>query len=139
MTGNHARGRGLLRHQSGGTGDPHAVAAAAEAVCHTLRRELSELIGTGGVGALCARALRLAQKRVPLLEGVEARPDGTLAGLVEALGQGSGPEAEDAGAAVIDEFLGLLVSLMGEDVGLRPVRRMWPGLDLGVDFDGETE
>lgn len=139
MTGGYARGRGLLRQESGGTGDPQVVAAAAERVCHTLRRELSELIGTGGVRALFARAVTRAQQRAPLLEGIETRPDGTLAGLAQALGAGSAPEAEDAGAAVIDEFLALLVSLMGEDVGLRPVRRVWPGIDLGVDFDGETE
>jgi hypothetical protein len=139
MTGGYARGRGLLRHESGGTGDPQAVGAAAERVCDALRRELSELIGTGGVGALCARALTQAQQRAPLLERVEARPDGTLPGLAQALGSGSAPEAEDAGAAVIDHFLALLASLMGEDVGLRPVRRLWPGMDLGADSDKGIE
>lgn len=138
MTEGYARGRALLRRESGGTGDPQAVAAAAELVCARLVEALGELIGKGGVGALLGHALRLAQRSAPLLEGVEARPDGTLTGLTEALISSSAPEAEAAAAAVIDHFLALLVSLMGEDVGLRPVRRLWPGLDLGVDFDGRT-
>jgi hypothetical protein len=139
MTGGYARGRRLLLHESGGTRDPQALAAAADLVCARLREALGELIGTGGVGALLGHAVRLAQRSSPLLEGVVARPDGTLTGLTEALGSGSAPEAEAAGAAVIDHFLTLLVSLMGVDVGLRPVRRLWPGLDLGVDFHEGTE
>ena len=136
MTVGFARGRGLLLHESGGSHDPQALAVSAERVLARLREALSELIGTAGVGALVGHALRRAQRSAPLLEGVEVRPDGTLTGLTNALGSGSAPEAEAAGAAVIDQFLTLLVSLMGEDVGLRPVRRLWPGLDLGVDFDG---
>lgn len=132
-------GRRLLRHESGGTGDPQAVAAAAELVFARLREAFGELIGAVGIGALYGHALRRAQLSVPLLEGVEARSDGTLTGLTKALGSGTAPEAEAAGAAVIDHFLALLVSLMGEDVGLRPVRRQWPELNLEVDFDGGSD
>jgi hypothetical protein len=95
-----------------------------------LRDELRDLIGAGGVAALAGRALHLAQRETAPLKAVQAQSDGSLTGLAEALRSAEAPEAEAAGAALIDHFLGLLVALMGEDLGLRPVRRRWPGVDL---------
>jgi hypothetical protein len=104
-----------------------------------LRDELRDLIGVGGVAALADRALHLAQRESARLEGVQAHPDGSFTGLAEALRSAEAPEAEAAGAALIDHFLGLLVALMGEDVGLRPVRRRWPGVDLDRGFQEGTQ
>lgn len=139
MTRRHAHGRRLLLQEAEGTRDPRAVAAATERVFAGLRGELGMLIGAGGVGALVGRALSLARRESALLEGVQAHPDGSLTGLAEALASAPAPDAEAAGAALIDHFLGLLVSLMGEDVGLRPVRRRWPGADLDEGFHEGTE
>ena len=139
MTRRAARGRRLLEAEGNGRDDPRAVAAAVERVFATLRKELSALIGPGGVGALVGRALSLARRESPLLDGVQAHPDGPFTGLAEALGSASASDAEAAGAALIDHFLGLLVSLMGEDVGLRPVRRRWPSVDLDEGFHEGTE
>ena len=134
MTRRHARGSRLLLHDADRTQEPQAVAAAAERVLTGLRDELSDLIGAGGVAALAGRALHLAQRESALLEGVQTLPDGSFTGLAEALRSAEAPAAEAAGAALIDQYLGLLVALMGEDVGLRPVRRRWPGVDLDRDF-----
>ena len=128
-----------MLHETGSTRDPLTLAHAAERVSGALRDELTELIGAGGVGALVRRALTLAQRSSPLLAGVEARQDGSLVGLAEALGgSASAQEVEAAGAALLDSLIGLLVSLMGEELGLRPVRRLWPGLDLGGGFHEGT-
>jgi hypothetical protein len=43
---------------------------------------------------------------------------------------------------VIETFLALMVSLVGEDLGLRPVRKLWPEVasgDGGSDFHERVE
>lgn len=132
MTSSDARERArrLLLHEAAGTHDPRGLATAAERVCDRLREELTGLIGAGGVEALIGRALAQAQRDFPQLNGVEARPDTCFTGLPEALNGTSAEEAEAATTAVIERFLDLLVSLVGEDLGLRPVRKLWPGIAL---------
>jgi hypothetical protein len=140
-TGARERARRLLLHEAAGARGPRDVAAAAERVCGKLRGELTGLIGAGGVGALASRALRLAQRDFPQLDGV-AGPnghDGCYAGLVAALEGRSATEAEAAGVAVIEHFLGLLVSLVGEDLAMTPLLRLWPGIVGGDAAPGPTE
>ncbi|HET9949241.1 MAG TPA: hypothetical protein VFQ22_09995 [Longimicrobiales bacterium] len=128
-----ARGTRLLLYEVGDPGDAAAVAAAVDLVVGRLCAELGRFIGQGGVAALAGRALSRAQRESPLLDGVRAQPEGRVSGLVEALGSAPAPEAVAAGTLLIDHLIGLLVSLMGEDVGLRPVRRLWPAVDLSND------
>jgi hypothetical protein len=43
---------------------------------------------------------------------------------------------------VIETFLGLMVSLVGENLGLRPVRKLWPEVasgDAGSDYHEKVE
>jgi hypothetical protein len=134
----HERARRLLLHEATGAEDPRDIAAAAERVCAKLRDELTLLIGAGGVGALASRALRLARREFPHLDGVEG-PDGCYTGLVEALEGCSAAEAQAASSAVIENFLGLLVSLVGEELAMTPVRRLWPGIAGGDWASGPTE
>jgi hypothetical protein len=136
--GARERARRLLLHEAAGAEDPRDVAAAAERVCAKLRDELTHLIGAGGVGALASRALSLARREFPHLDGVEG-PDGCYTGLVAALEGCGTTEAEAAGLAVIEHFLGLLVSLVGEDLGMTPVHRLWPGIAGGDAASSPTE
>lgn len=134
----HERARLLLLHEAGGARDAPSLAAATERVCGKLRDELTGLIGEGGVRALAGRALNLARRGHPRLDRGETGPDTCFDGLAAALDGSSADEAEAAGAAMIESFLGLLVSLVGEDLALLPVRKLWPTLtaqDAASDFD----
>jgi hypothetical protein len=56
----------------------------------------------------------------------EVEPGGRLRGLDDSL---RGLEAAEAGAsvaAVVAHLIGLLVSFLGEDLGVYPVRKIWP-------------
>ena len=106
------------------------LAVAVEGTCQKLSGELATLVGRGGAAALLGRAVNLAKREFPLLGGVRPQADApfALGGLRESL-QGCRPaEAEAASAAVLANLLGLLVDLLGEDLGLRPVGKIWPGL-----------
>jgi hypothetical protein len=55
-----------------------------------------------------------------------------LGGLRESLEGRDRAEAEAASVALLANLLGVLVNLLGEDLGLRPVWNVWPGESLGA-------
>jgi hypothetical protein len=91
---------------------------------------LWKLIGPAGFDVLLARALVLARKDHPALVGVSAGLGGALSGLE------AGPLADDAlraGATeIVSRFVELLAKLVGEELALRLVRDVWPGLKEGT-------
>ena len=119
--------RRLLRHEAAGSREPVALAAAADRACEMLRDELETLVGPGGASALNRRARTLATREFPFLD----RETGKAT-------QDPG-EAEAANAAVLAHLVGLLVNLMGEELGLRPVRRIWPEVASGEAAPRSTE
>lgn len=124
----------LLLHESGGARDPESMAAAVGTACRKLSRELETLVGRGGVAALVGRALNLTKREFPFLGAVRVHPEAPVAleGLREAL-QGRGPEeAEACSIALLANLLGLLVNLLGEDIGLRPVMSVWSNVLPGA-------
>jgi hypothetical protein len=99
-----------------------------------LRPHLAKLMGSLGFRALLSRALVLANAEIPWLRAVHVKADGSLEGLGE-LEAGLGREEFLEGCVVLlAEFLGLLVTFIGEDLTLRLVREAWPKLPL-LDFD----
>lgn len=117
----------LLRHEAAGDREPEALAAAVDRACEKLRDELETLVGPGGASALNRRARSLAKREYPFLDG-------------DARGAGAGFEqAEAANTAVLAHLMGLIVGLMGEDLGLRPVRKIWPDLAAGDEMPSSTE
>ena len=56
----------------------------------------------------------------------------SCASLAAALATGSDEEAAAAATSVLAHLLGLLVALLGEEVGLQPVRKLWPHLALTI-------
>jgi hypothetical protein len=120
--------RRIVEEESGGSNDPSASAAAVDAACQRLTDHLVDLLGSGGVSAMLRRALHLAQREQPLLTGVavSAEPDACYSGLAELLAARTESEATAAATSVLAHLLGLLVALLGEDLGMKPVRKLWP-------------
>ncbi|HEU4556654.1 MAG TPA: hypothetical protein VFS20_02350 [Longimicrobium sp.] len=126
--------RRLVRQEAGGSTDPESLAAAVEGACRKLSGELETLVGRGGVAALIGRAVNLAKREFPFLGVVRLEADApvALAGLRESL-QGHDPaEAEAASVALLASLLAVLVNLLGEELGLRPVWNVWPSASPGA-------
>lgn len=120
--------RRIVEQEAGGSPDPAASVDAVETACRRLQDHLVDLLGAGGVSALLRRALHLAQREEPLLAGVavSGEPGGCFAGLAESLAASTDEEATAAAAIVITHMLDLLVILLGEELGMKPMRKLWP-------------
>lgn len=120
--------RQIVEQEAGGSSDPAAAAAAVENACHRVSNHLVDLLGSGGVGALFGRALHLAQREQPLLAGVamSVEPGACFSGLAESLAAGTEEGAKAAAATILTYMLDLLVMLLGEELGMKPVRKLWP-------------
>jgi hypothetical protein len=125
--------RRILEQEAGGSTDPAAPAAAVEKACRRLRGQLVDLLGSGGVSALLRRALHLAQREQPLLAevAVSGEPAACFTRLAESLAASSEEEATAAAASVLTHILDLLVMLFGEELGLKPIRKLWPQATSG--------
>jgi hypothetical protein len=126
--------RRVLELEGAGGGGPEELAHAADIICGKLHGELVNLFGSTGVYALLGSALHLARRDFPFLREVVpvAEPGGTLWGLADAL---RGREATEAGAsvaAVVGHLIAHLVGLLGEELGVYPIRKIWPGSGRGA-------
>ena len=118
--------RQILRQEAGGP-EPAALAAALTRLHSLLRRRLVALIGSAGFAALFARALHLARAEYPALDAVafdtrEAFDTGGAADLhgIGAFATARPPdEVGEALAAILAQFIGLLTTFVGDDLGLR--------------------
>ncbi|MEO5511541.1 MAG: hypothetical protein ABIV28_02155 [Longimicrobiales bacterium] len=113
-------------------GASHEIAALANASLKTLEKMQSGLIlllGGAGFAALVTRALKLAKRQHAVLTGVSIDP-ATFApqGLAASLHESQPEELLAASAAIPQHMLELLVTLLGEDVGLLPIAKIWPDL-----------
>lgn len=105
---------------------------AAFRACGTLRGSLVKFVGVSGYHSLLSRALTMAKAESPALDPVRVLPDGSLAGLE---GVEPNPDA-DAGAVVVAQLLGLLVTFIGEPLTLRLVWDAWPD---ATEVEAETD
>jgi hypothetical protein len=115
--------RRIVEREAGS--DPSASAAAVETASRRLKDHLVGVLGTGGVSAVFGRALHLAQREHPLLAevSVSGQPGACFIGLAESLAA----ESDAAAAtALLAHTLDLLVVLLGEELGMKPVRTLWP-------------
>ncbi len=106
-----------------GARDSHA----AQLVMVRLHKELEKLIGPAGFDVLFARSLLLAQRAHPVLAGITAGQDGMLAGLNDPARDGVA--LEEGATAIVSHFIELLVTLIGEDLVMRLLRNIWPGVE----------
>jgi len=135
--------RRLLEHEAGGARDHASLALAGERACHKLCGELGTLVGRGGAAALFGRASNLAQREIPWLPALRSHADAplSLAALGESLREREAAEVEAACTLLLANVLELLVNLLGEELGLRPVMNVWPNLapPVGLPDSRETE
>lgn len=119
--------RRIVEHEAGGS-DPSASAAAVETACNRLKKHLVGVLGSGGVSALLGRALHLAKREQPVLTdvAVNGKPGACFTSLAESLTASTDEEATAAAATVLAHVFELLVMLLGAELGLKPVQKLWP-------------
>lgn len=118
--------RRLLAHEAGESQNREEMAHVAECACTKLRFHLIKVVGLEGFRALLTRALALAKSETPWLSAVQVQADGSLAGLGEAASRQDRDQATKGFGALLTQFLGLLVTFIGEALTLRLVREIWP-------------
>lgn len=96
-----------------------------------------DLLGSGGVSALIGRALHLAQRENPALAGVSASTErpACFVNLTESLAAKTDEEAAAAATTIVMQVLDLLVMLLGGELGMKPIRKLWPQATSVTEID----
>lgn len=119
-------------------GDP-----PAESVCSTvveqLGNSLGTLIGPLGLQALLHRALVRARPGCAWLSALSVDAEGRLQGLPEATAGLTAWEIATGFRLLLGEVFGLLVTLIGEDLTLRVLAQIWPGLSATPSDSDEKQ
>jgi hypothetical protein len=118
----------LLLHEAGGQSEPLALAEALERACGRLQPRMAGLIGRAGFVALFTRALRLAREAYPDLVAVafDEQAEAGLHGAREYAAAREPAEVGDALGAILAQFIGLLITFIGEELSMRLIREIWP-------------
>lgn len=129
--------RRIVEEEAERSPDPAHSAAAVENACRRLRDQLVDLLGSGGVSALLRRALHLAQREQPLLAQVvvSGEPAACFTGLAVSLAGRAEEESTAVAATVLTHMLDLLVMLLGEELGMKPIRKLWPRATTAREID----
>jgi len=123
--------RQLLAGELARAGSPHDDVGQAVQAIERLRVALTRLAGAAGFSSLLSRALTMAKRRVPSLEGLRVGADGSLEGFEEIHQDADAAESTPHGGVVLlSELLGLLVTLVGEPLTLTLVRDVWPDVPM---------
>lgn len=79
----------------------------------------------------------MAQREQPLLARVtlSGQSDACFSGLAESLAASTAEQATAAAACILTQMLDLLVVLLGEDLGLKPIRKLWPQATNAREID----
>ena len=120
----------LLAYEAVAGENSEPAESAAFRVCAKLRRPLVTLAGVAGFRSLLSRALTLAKAEAPSLSAVQIAADGSLKDLDELEPQTDKEQARDAGAILIAQLIGLLLTFIGEGLTLRLVQDVWPEVAL---------
>jgi hypothetical protein len=129
----------LLAHEVHGRREGDAWVDAADGACQRLRDHLGRLIGPTGVLALLGRAIALERTESPFLNTVRVEANGRLSGLREAIQEEEDSRVSAGLAAVLANFLWLLVTFIGEDLTLRLASQVWPDVPLHASGPGSEE
>jgi hypothetical protein len=130
----------LLAQEAGAKQSSDELAAAGERAYLRLRARLAVLLGATGFDALWARATHVAQQKL------RARGDAAAAGALspDAYGLHDVVHGHDAAMhqqvllVAFTSFIRLLFTFIGEELGTRFIRQLWP--DLPADTrDSQAE
>lgn len=123
----------LARHLVAGepahVGTSLGDADQAVRACEKLRLPLAKLAGVAGFASLLSRALAVAKRQAPSLGGLRVEANGALTAMEDVQQNSTATEAPlHAGAILVAELLGLLVTFIGAPLTLRLVREAWPDI-----------
>ena len=118
--------RRLLTYDAAAGKNSEPTESVAFRVCEKLRQPLWSLAGVAGFRSLLSRALALARAEAPSLNKVRVDAGGSLKGLDEHGPQKGKDVSNEGGAILIAQFLGLLLTFIGEGITLRMVQDVWP-------------
>jgi hypothetical protein len=100
-------------------------------VYERLRRQLGAPVGADGFQSLASRALALARSKSPRLRAVQVMANGGLRGLGEVESQTNPDEDGEVGVILIEQLLGLFLTLLGETTTLRLIEDLRLQADVG--------
>jgi hypothetical protein len=122
----------LLVHEANKSPNPAKLAEDLEVCGQRLHKRLDPLVGAGGFRALLERALFLAKKEHPWLEGVEiqAYPGCELKALNEAMTGRQSTEIRETLTIILANVIWLLVTFIGEDIVYGLIEEAWPGTKI---------
>jgi len=106
-------------------------------VLDRLRPCLVQVVGDLGFKAVLSRALALANTDVAWLREVHVKPDGSLDGLDELQAKVDSKEIAEGTVALLAEFFGLLVELIGERLVLQLVHTAMPSVSMDDLYFGK--
>jgi hypothetical protein len=129
-----ALARGLLAYEASRKTSPEEFAAAGEHAYLRLRERLALVLGTAGFDALWARAMRLAQLKFRSMDDTAAQEESLPTQASRAYGLHAAVHGRNSDAAqhnlvaAFASFIALLFTFIGEELGLRFIRQIWPDL-----------
>ena len=109
----------LVAYETGRTASSRSNPTAAFVVLETLSPHFGALMGAAGFRALLSRALLLANAEVAWLRVLHVRDDGSFEGLDKLEAQANREEIAAGGIVLLAQLLGLLTTLIGEELTLR--------------------
>ena len=121
--------RRLLLHEAG-NGSVDEVTGSMEQGCRALQDRIAPLVGSAAFDALIVRAVKLAARKFAFLDDTPIGANCSADGLRQAVEGREQREVTDAVAAILANFLWLLVIFIGENLGLRMVHEVWPGVQV---------
>ncbi|HEY8746881.1 MAG TPA: hypothetical protein VIM11_02825 [Tepidisphaeraceae bacterium] len=123
--------RQLLAVEPARVGSSDDQVTQAARACERLRVPLTKLTGSAGFSSLISRALALAKRRVPSLDGLRVEADGSLTVSNERPHAVATIEpALDGGVILVAELLDLLITLIGEPLTLSLIREAWADVSI---------
>jgi hypothetical protein len=128
-----ALARRLLAAEAGQATSPEALATAGERAYLRLREQLALVLGTNGFDALWARAMHLAQPNFRVGDDSAAKESSSThasrADGLQAVVRGHDSAAVEQNLVVaFASFITLLCTFIGEELGIRFIRQLWPNL-----------
>jgi hypothetical protein len=114
--------RRLLSLETKGDAGSDDLAYATNRVCEKLLHHLTRFLGRDGSYALFRRSLKQVQTKFSLLQPVRIDPDTNgLKGLLELLHDQEPPAALELCLGIIESFLALFATFVGEDLARKLV------------------